>query len=156
VCYAASAQVIQHRDAAEEDYAGAVRFLEQRVKPGDLLLVHACCKEGFLLYSAMDGWNPPRVLYGDTGWPCCVRGKNARPGRSTESAVIADLDAQIPRGYSGRIWLLFTTRPTHWSYVGLNEGELWRKHLWERGCPPGPYLRFENLAVSPMDCVNAR
>ncbi len=154
--HAAVSQVIERRATAEEDFAAAVRFLEQRVRPADLLLVHACCKEGFLLYSKMDGWNPPRVLYGDTGWPCCARGKNARPGSSTESAVIGDLDAKIPRGYSGRIWLLFTTRPTQWSYVGLDEGELWRKHLWDRGCPPGPYLRFENLAVSPMDCVNAR
>jgi hypothetical protein len=154
--HAALVQGIEPRGSAEENFAAAVRFLEQRVGPGDLLLVHACCKEGFLLYSALDRWNPPRVLYGDTGWPCCARGKDARPGVSTERAVIDDLDARIPRGYTGRIWLLFTTRPTHWSYVGLDEGELWRKHLWERGCPPGPYLRFENLAVSPMDCVNAR
>jgi len=154
--HAVATQVIERRAVTEEDFAAAVRFLQQRVKPGDLLLVHACCKEGFLLYSKMEDWNPPQVLYGDTGWPCCARGKDARPGISTGSAVTGDLDAKIPRGYSGRIWLLFTTRPTHWSYVGLDEGEIWRKHLWERGCPPGPYLRFENLAVSPMDCVNAR
>jgi hypothetical protein len=153
---AAASQVIERRAVAEEDFAGAAGFLEQHFRPGDLLLVHACCKEGFLLYSKMGAWNPTRVLYGDTGWPCCARGKDARPGRSTEGAVIADLDAKIPHGYSGRIWLLFTTRPTQWTYAGINEGELWRKRLWERGCPPGPYLRFENLAVSPMDCLNAR
>lgn len=154
--HAAASQVIEHRAIAEEDFAAAVGLLQERVGPNDLVLVHACCKEGFLLYSAMDRWNPPRVLYGDTGWPCCARGKDARPGISTRGAVIADLDAKIPRGFSGRIWLLYTTRPTQWTYVGLNEGELWRNHLWERGCPPGPYLRFENLAVSPIDCVNAR
>jgi hypothetical protein len=156
VAHAALNQVIERRAVPEEDFAAAVRFLEPRIRPGDLLLVHACCKEGFLLYSGMDGWKPPSVLYGDTGWPCCARGKDARPGKSTEAAVTGDLDAKIPRGYSGRVWLLFTTRPTEWSYVGLDEGELWRKHLWDRGCPPGPYLRFENLAVSPMNCVNAR
>jgi len=154
--HAALAQAIEGRSAPEEDFAAAVRFLEPRVAPEDLVLVHACCKEGFLLYSGVDEWNPPHILYGDTGWPCCARGKNARPGISTERAVTADLDAKIPRGYSGRVWLLFTTRPTEWTYVGLDEGELWRKHLWERGCPPGPYLRFQNLAVSPMDCVDAR
>jgi len=153
---AAFSQVIERRDVPEEDFAAAVRFLEPRVGPTDLMLVHACCKEGFLLYSAMDGWKPRNVLFGDTGWPCCARGKDARPGTSSGASVTADLDAKIPHGYSGRVWLLFTTRPTQWSYVGLEEGELWRKHLWERGCPPGPYLRFENLAVSPMDCVNAR
>jgi hypothetical protein len=156
MAHAAVSQMIEPRGDAEENFAAAVRFLEQRVKTDDVLLVHACCKEGFLLYSRMDGWNPTRVLYGDTGWPCCARGEDSRPGVSTEAAVIRDLDAKIPRGYSGRIWLLFTTRPTHWTYAGIDEGELWRKHLWERGCPPGPYLRFENLAVSPMDCVGAR
>lgn len=149
------AQVIQPHGTPEEDFDAAVRFLKQRVGSSDLVLVHACCKEGFALYSGMDHWTPPKVLYGDTGWPCCARGKDSRPGTSAESAVISDLDAKVPRGYTGRVWLLFTTRPTHWSYVGLDEGELWRKHLWERGCPPGPYFRFENLAVSPMNCVAA-
>ena len=153
---AALAQVIEPHATPEEDFDAAVRFLSQRVGPSDLVLVHACCKEGFVLYSSLDHWAPPKVLYGDTGWPCCARGKDGRPGTSTESAVIADLDAKVPRGYTGRVWLRFTTRPTHWSYVGLDEGELWRKHLWERGCPPGPYFRFENLAVSPMNCVAAR
>jgi hypothetical protein len=154
--HAAASQVIERRAIAEEDFAAAVGVLQKRVGPNDLLLVHACCKEGFLLYSAMDRWNPPHVLFGDTGWPCCARGKDARPGISTKGAVITDLDAKVPHGYTGRVWLLYTTRPTQWTYIGLNEGELWRNHLWERGCPPGPYLRFENLAVSPMDCVDAR
>jgi hypothetical protein len=144
-------QVIRHRDLPEEDYAAAVPFLQHHVAPGDLLLVHAASKEGLLLYSAMNNWQP-NALFGDTGWPCCVPGKDGRPHTSTEQAVLADLDSKIPRGFSGRIWLLYSTRPTHWTYVGLDEGDLWRKHVWERGCPPGPYLRFENLAVSPMNC----
>jgi hypothetical protein len=153
VCFAVSSQIIESRAGAEEDFAGAVAFLQHRVSPSDLVLVHACCKEGFLLYSAMDRWNPPHVLFGDTGWPCCARGKDARPGTSSAAAVIQDLDSKIPPRYSGRVWLLYTTRPTHWSYTGLDEGDLWRTHLWDRGCPPGPYLRFANLAVSPMNCT---
>src|SRR5581483_9649242 len=110
------------RNAAEEDFEGAVAFLEHRVQPNDLLLVHACCKEGLLLYSRLRGWRPEHVAFGDTGWPCCARGKNAGPRISNERAVFDDLDSKIPAGYSGRIWLFFTTRPTHWSYTGLNEG----------------------------------
>jgi hypothetical protein len=155
-CHAAGAEVIERRAVADEDFAAAVRFLEQRLKPGDLLLVHASSKEGFLLYSRMDGWNPPNVLYGNTGWPCCARGKNGRPGVSTARAVSRDLYAMIPRGYSGRIWILHTTRPSHWSYVGLNEGELWHDDLLDRGCLAGPFLRFENLAITPIDCVDAQ
>ena len=155
VAFAASAvatQMIQHRDLPEEDYATAVPFLQHHVAPGDVLLVHAASKEGLQLYAAMNGWQP-NAVFGDTGWPCCVPGKDGRPHTSTEQAVLADLDSKIPSGFTGRIWLLYSTRPTHWAYVGLDEGSLWRRHVWERGCPPGPYLRFENLAVSPMNCA---
>jgi Dolichyl-phosphate-mannose-protein mannosyltransferase len=158
--FAIADQRIGARETYEEDFDGAVSFLTSHVAASDLILVHACCKEGFLLYSGMDHWattpNRPRVVFGDTGWPCCARGKDARPGASSERAAIQDLDSKIPPGYSGRVWLLYTTRPTHWSYTGLDEGDLWRRHLWDRGCPPGPYLRFANLAVSPMNCAEAR
>ena len=149
-------QSITGHAASEEDFASVVSFLETHAGAPDLILVHACCKEGFELYRQLDDWDPPHLEFGDTGYPCCVRGKNARPGSSSEGAVIADLDSKVPRGYSGRVWLVFATRPTHWDYTGLDEGELWRKHLWERGCPPGPFLRFANLAISPMDCASAR
>ncbi len=164
--FAIADQVIGARDVATEDYSAAVAFLRQHVAASDLVLVHACCQEGFLLYSAMDRWQPRHLLYGDTGWPCCARGhdvhtpdvhtKDARPGPSAEAAVIGDIDAKVPRGYSGRVWLLFTRRPTHWAYTGLDEGELWREHLWARGCPPAAYLPLPGLAISPMDCMPAR
>lgn len=154
--FAIANQVIEARDVPEEDYASAVAFLRDHAAASDLIMVHACCEEGFLLYSGMLHWKPAHLAFGDTGWPCCVPGKDARSGSSSEQAVIADIDAKIPRGYSGRVWLLFTTRPTHWAYTGINEGELWRKHLWGRGCPPGPYLRFANLALSPMNCAASR
>jgi hypothetical protein len=66
--------------------------------------------------------------------------------------VLEDLDRKIPKGFSGRLWLVYPTRDTHWKYVGLDEGKLWRNHAWDKGCPPGPYLAFANLAISPMDC----
>lgn len=154
--YAIVGRIVGPGDTFEEDFDGAVSFLARHAAPSDLILVHACCKEGFLLYSGLDHWSPPHLLFGDTGWPCCARGKDASPGSSSTSAVIADLDSKIPHGYSGRVWLLYITRPTHWDYTGLDEGNLWRKHLWDRGCPPGPYIRFANLAVSPMNCAAAR
>ena len=139
-----------------ENFADAVRYLKQHVAPSDIVLVHAGCKEGFELYATMYGWQMPPVIYGETGWPCCARGKDARPGVSTKQAALEDLDSKIPRGFSGRIWLLYTSRPTHWAYVGLDEGNLWRNHVWSRGCPPGPYFDFGNLTVSPMNCAEVR
>jgi len=153
VSRAITGQLIGPPDRSGENFAGAVGFLQHRVATGDIVLVHACCKEGFELYAAMYGWQKPPVIYGETGWPCCARGKDARPGASTKQAALQDLDSKIPRGFSGRIWLLYTTRPTHWAYVGLDEGNLWRNHVWDRGCPPGPYFDFGNLTVSPMNCA---
>lgn len=156
IAFTAASQVIEDRSVPEEDFAGAIAFLEHYAAPSDLILVHACCKEGFLLYSGLGHWNPPGLAFGDTGWPCCARGKDARPGSSSAAAVMRDLDSKVPLGFAGRVWLLYTTRPTHWKYTGLDEGELWRKLLWDRGCPPGPYLRFANLALSPMNCAASR
>ena len=145
-------QIRERRDLPEEDFSGAFQYLKGHVGPTDLLLVHAAAREGFRLYSAMDGWGGPPPIYGSTGWPCCARGKNALPGRSTEASVVTDIDTMIPPGFSGKVWLFYSTRPSHWSYVGMNEGNLWRKHVWARGCPPGTYIPLKNLAISPMDC----
>ncbi len=156
VSQAISSPLIGPRDQPVEDFSGAVRFLGQHVAPKDIVLVHACCKEGFDLYTTMYGWHGPPVIYGATGWPCCARGKDARPGTSTKQKVFQDLDSKIPHGFSGRIWLVYTTRPTHWEYVGLDEANLWRIHVWEQGCPAGPIFDFGNLTVLPMNCAKVR
>ncbi len=145
-------QIRDRRDLPEENMAGAFDYLKDHVGPADLMLVHAAAREGFLLYSAMRGWSGPLPVYGNTGWPCCARGKNALPGQSSEAAVVADINQMIPPHFSGTIWLFYPTRPSHWDYVGRDEGNLWRKLTWEKGCPPGPYLDFHNLAISPMNC----
>jgi hypothetical protein len=145
---AAWKQVSEHRNQAEEDYAGAVEYLRNHVAPSDLLLVHASLIEGFKLY-----WPDSHAIFGDTGQPCCQHREFTR--RSSRQAVIEDLDRKIPKGFSGRIWLVYSTRDTHWNYVGLDEGKLWRSHTWDKGCPPGPYLALANLAISPMDCRRA-
>jgi hypothetical protein len=146
---AAWKQVSEHRNQAEEDYAGAVQYLRRHIGPADLLLVHASLIEGFKLY-----WPDNHAIFGDTGRPCC------RPGRftrfSSREAVVEDLDGKIPKGFTGRLWLVYSTRDTHWNYVGLDEGKVWRNRAWDKGCPPGPYLALANLAISPMDCVRAK
>jgi hypothetical protein len=142
-------QIGEHRDRPQENFARAVEILRQRVAPTDLLLVHPSVIEGFKLYTAMEGWHDHPAIYGDTGWPCCAR---SRASTSTERALAADLDRMVPRGFTGRIWLFYSARHTHWTYVGLDEGQLWRNHLWDRGCPPGPYLNFENMVIAAMDC----
>ncbi len=153
-------QVRDRRNLPEEDMAAALTYLRQHGTPDDLVMVHASVKEDFklyegILYSQASGgraWTRPPI-FGDTGWPCCVRGHLDGPHASSSAAVYADLDAKFPRDYRGRIWLLYSTRPTQWDYTGLDEGNLWRMHIWDRGCPPEQYYAAPNIAVSPMYCA---
>ncbi len=132
-----------------EDYPAAISYLRQHVRPGDMLLVHADAREGFRYY-APDMM--ARAKFGSTGWPCCPRAHDAAPNSSTDPAVRADLDRLVPRGFHGTAWLFYANRPLHWKYIGLDEGDLWRRHLWERGCPPGEYVDLPNLVISPAQC----
>ena len=146
-------QIHHHRNLPEEDFAGAVRFLQEHAEPSDLLLVHPSVKEGFELYSAMEDFHTPQPVYGATGWPCCVRDLLAPPHSSSKQAVIDDLEAKIPREFTGRVWLVYSSRPTQWDYTGLDEGNLWRSQAWTMGCAPEEFHAFSNVALSPMNCT---
>lgn len=147
-------QNLQHGD--QEDFEGAVRFLHQRVGAGDLLLVHASVIEGFRLYARVEGWRDPNARFGDTGWPCCARGKHAVPDSYSLPAVENDVHRMIPRGFSGRVWLFYSARNSHWVYVGHDEGGLWRNLFADRGCPAIADFHLRNLAISEMDCRSPR
>lgn len=146
-------QFHEGRFQPEEDMAGAVRYLRKNVAPSDLVLVHASLREGFLLYTAIEGWAGPPVIYGDTGWPCCPRGKQAGPNASTPEDVLRDLDAKVPRDFRGRVWLFYTDRPLHWDYVRVYDPKLWQNYFWSRNCSAELYIRFANLGVVPMRCA---
>jgi hypothetical protein len=141
----------------KEDVDRAVRYLQSAVSPNDLLLIHPSVGETFRLYADMDRWKSPPVVYGDTGWPCCPRGKDAHPMSSTQEAVMRDMRRMTPTGYSGLVWLLYTIRPTHWDWVGLDESRVWRSYLATHGCQVSrPNRRFENLAISVAECEPIR
>jgi hypothetical protein len=145
-------QFHEGRFQPEEDMAGAVRYLRLNVAPADLVLVHASLREGFELYTAMQGWTARPAIYGDTEWPCCPRGKSAGPDAFTPQDVMRDLETKVPRDFRGRVWLFYTDRPLHWDYVHVYDPKLWQNYFWSRGCSPGPYLRFPNLGLIPMNC----
>ncbi len=145
-------QFHEGRFQPEEDMAGAVRYLRKNVAPSDLILVHASLREGFLLYTAIQGWTNAPVIYGDTEWPCCPRGKHAGPDASTPAEVLQDLDTKVPHDFFGRIWLFYTDRPLHWDYVHVYDPKLWQQYFWSRNCRPAVYIRFANLGLTPMTC----
>jgi hypothetical protein len=149
-------QVRDHRNLAEEDLDGTVTYLQQHASRSDLLLVHPSVKESFELYATMNRYSGPQPVYGATGWPCCVRGHLGPPRDSSRESVIADLARNIPKSFTGRVWLVYSSRPTQWDYVGLDEGNLWRSQVWAMGCPPEEFVALANVALSPMRCSPAR
>jgi len=146
-------QFHEGRFQPEEDMAGAVRFFQKNVTSSDLLLVHASLREGFLLYTAIEGWSGPPPIYGDTEWPCCPRGKLAGPDVSTPAEVLRDVDTKVPHDFHGRIWLFYTDRPLHWDYVRVYDPKLWQNYFWGRNCSAELYIRFANLGLVPMRCA---
>jgi hypothetical protein len=146
-------QFHEGRFQPEEDMAGAVRYLRMNVAPSDLVLVHASLREGFQLYTSIQTWTGQPAIYGDTEWPCCPRGKLAGPNVSTPEDVLHDVDSKVPHDFHGRIWLFYTDRPLHWDYVHVYDPKLWQNYFWSRGCTPGPYIRFANLGLVPMNCT---
>jgi hypothetical protein len=147
-------QFHEGRFQPEEDMSGAVRYLRKNVTPSDLVLVHPSLREGFLLYTAIQGWTARPVIYADTGWPCCPRGRPPGPDISTPEKILRDLDAKIPRDFNGRLWLFYTDRPNHWAYVRSEDSKLWQNYFWNRTrCRPELYIRFANLGLTPMTCV---
>lgn len=138
-----------------EDYAATVSYLRERVASGDRILVHANALEGFRLYSAMANWDAP-VVYGSTGWPCCQRNypipdASLSTGQK-ESIVRADLARMIPSDFRGRVWLVYSNRWRHWNYVGLDEGQYWRKVLLGGGCTLAGHMPLANIEIGALDC----
>lgn len=134
-------QIRAHRDRPVEDFQGAVRFLRDHAMPSEVIFVHSSVKEGFKLYTRMEGPARGQVVYGNTGYPCCRRGPPA--ARATAGDVPA---------VRGRIWLFFSTRRAHWDYVGADESRVWRDALRARGCATGEVHELPDLEISRFDC----
>jgi hypothetical protein len=135
----------------QEDAEGAIAHLQKSVRPGELLWVHGSAAETFSLYRKMLNWNPADVWYSSTGWPCCARNRPLARNASTAAATRADFAQVVPEDYQGRLWLLYTTRPEHWDWAGMDEPAEVKKLLQERGCTIEPALSFVNIgAVSAL------
>ena len=141
--------------ARYEDMDGAVSFLRSQVQSEDLLWVHSTCSEAFKLYTRMFQWTDVPAKLGHTGWPCCPRGVPNMNGTSTESAVRNDFGGGVPTAFSGRIFLLYTGRTDHWTFVGLDEPKVMKTILQERGCSELPAPRFQNVVVNIFACGRA-
>jgi len=136
----------------EEDVAAAVSYLRSNVQHGDLLWVHATVSEQFKLYAKMTGWSDPPVQFGHTGWPCCPRGIPVFWGSGRNEDVRSDLNRGTPAKFSGKAWLLYTTRQDQWRGVGAYQPKMMEDFFRERGCLQQPSAAFQNIGISSFDC----
>lgn len=134
-----------------EDVEGSVRFLERTVKPQDLLYVHASLAEPFRLYTHVQGWAAPEAVFGHTAWPCCARGATRR---ETAAEIVArhDLATQVPPGFRGSVWAVYTARADHWQYVGVDEPRLMADDMAGRGCRLVQDLNGVGVVVRRFSC----
>jgi hypothetical protein len=140
----------------DEDVASAVSYLRSSIQRGDVLWVHASCSEAFKLYAKMTAWSDAPARFGNTGWPCCPRGIPVVEGSSREEDVRSDINSGVPAGFSGRVWLLYTGRNSHWRFVGADEPKTVEAVFRERGCLQQPVPAFHNIGVSSFDCRAAQ
>jgi hypothetical protein len=138
----------------QEDAAGATAYLQGKISPEDLLWIHGSAAETFSLYSEMRGWSPRDVRYSTTGWPCCPRDRAVARNASTTEAARRDFERLVPRGFQGRIWLLYTMRPEHWEWVGIDESAVVKTVLLERGCTLEAAPTFVNMGAVSALCLN--
>ncbi len=138
----------------QEDAEGAVAHLQKSVRPGELLWVHGSAAETFALYRKTLDWNPTDIWYSSTGWPCCARNRPLARKASTVAATRADFAQIVPEDYQGRLWLLYTMRPEHWEWAGMDEPAEVKKLLQERGCMIEPAPSFVNMGAVSALCGN--
>lgn len=138
--------------APGEDIASAMAFLRANVRDRDFVWVHASTVEGFKLYQTIEPWPVASAGFGRTGWPCCPRGAVVARGTGDAAEVRFDLERGLPAGFTGRVWLLYTTRPEHWRFVGLDESKVMETVFLERKCQQGVAPTFFNIGVSVFDC----
>jgi hypothetical protein len=134
-----------------EDMEGAVSFLHSHVQTTDFLWVHASTTEAFKLYARMGHWHDAAAHFGNTGWPCCARGIPNTQATSSEQLVRSNFGGALPRNFSGRVWLIYTTRPEHWQTF-VDEPNIMQAILLERGCSLAPAPAFRNIEVAAFDC----
>jgi len=149
---ATKANYLRSLDQPPEDLNSAVSYLNEHVQPNDFLWIHPSVEEGFKFYKQVVGWKGQTAEVGHTGWPCCPRGVVALRGRGTEAAVRSDVEQRIPVGVWRKIWYFYTTRKAHWDFVGLDESQVTRNVLLERGCFETTRALFLGVGISSFDC----
>jgi hypothetical protein len=138
-------------ESGVEGFQSACRYFREAGKPGDFLYVHASAREGFKLYTRLDGQIRMRTALGDSGYTCCVPGQQW-PLRIDPSRPRIDLRERLPAAFRGTVYMLHPGWLGLWTRIGQNEYEIQTDALRSLGCretratPPGAVM------ITAFDC----
>ena len=136
----------------DEDCEAALRYLRSAVQPGDLVYIHASLEESAKLYVRLLNWKNPPIVYGNTGWPCCIRDQQAATVTSGKAGLQRELLELRAQAGGRTLWLLFTGRLAHWQQIQRNDPELLVNGLRDRGCAYQRRVLFPEVALHQMSC----
>jgi hypothetical protein len=145
------ADLLEPPKSSSEDPASAVRFLQNTVRAGDLVYVHASAEEQIKLYMRLFGVHGLPVVFGNTGWPCCTRHHQFETGPVKDEYVLADLQNHLGTTQPRRLFLVFADRASQWEWVGRNERQIILRHE-EQMCQHVDTQRAAKIVVDDFRC----
>ncbi len=138
------------------DAEGALRHIRQQARPGDVVYLHATISEQARLYRRLWGWNPQRAALGDTGWPCCPRGKTEDHLRRDRGWVVGDFESRVLSLHPRRIWLAFAEERDVWHYYHRREATILSGLLKQQDCVETPQPVFHNTQARLFTCPEGK
>ena len=91
------------------------------------------------------------MLYGNTGWGCCIRGEIGMPDRG-EGEVLREAADIRSHADTSTAWLLFTDRSGEWEEIQRNDPEIVVGRLRELGCVERGRIAFPLVALRRLEC----
>ena len=136
-----------------------VRYLKAKVRPGyDLVYVHDWEEEPARLYLAITGWKNAPVRFGHTGYPCCKRTAEKRPGDSDTERdyVFNDFRNAIGQPPNGDLWLVLPDPRPEWGPAATDDPRIITSGMYGLGCSEEREKHFDSVNVYEFHCDGRR
>jgi hypothetical protein len=156
--YVAKRPVPLLREELVQDSERSVRHVSERVRPHDVVYVHASMTEQFRFYSRLTPIRSARVLYGRVGWGCCPRVPWLEGTQDETTVAEETARLEVPR-ITASIWLLYEDGPGQWEWFerqfGRRDPEVFAGVLSGAGCRRVATEAFHWIRVDRFDCDRA-
>ena len=149
VCVLASlvlaAQPVLWHITQTEDVEGAVQYLKSTAQQEDLIFVHGSAVESVKLYLNLLKWPAAPVVFGVTGFPCCIRERQMEEGNADSTAIRQDVARMIEKPAKGRLWLMS-------GCLAGSELQVQLDYLRVQGCAAQQERSFTQFKVYRLVC----